>query len=361
MNTLDRHNTGAEGTRVFVAEGAVDAAPGLLRVGTRGSALAVAQTTTVAEIMAAATGLDVALVIVTTQGDTSRAPLSQLGGTGVFVSTLRDALLAGECDFAVHSLKDLPTGACPGIGIGAIPERADARDALCARDGLTLDALPSGARVGTGSPRRAAQLLARRPDLDVRDLRGNVDTRLGRVGVDLDAVVLACAGLDRLGRSESITERFPLDEAPAAPGQGALAIEVRADDATRSPYAEALAALDHAESRASALAERAVLATLEAGCGAPVGATAHVGEGRLVLRAEVASLDGTQRLVTVEELPWAAGDPEHAQTPQRLGRAVAQRLFEMGAAMIAPLSGTAPGADRPGGSRPDSSLPGAPR
>jgi hydroxymethylbilane synthase len=342
--------------RVRRSDSPVAAAPGLIRIGTRGSALAVAQTTTVAETVAEATGLEVVLVIVTTHGDISRAPLSQLGGTGVFVSALRDALLAGECDLAVHSLKDLPTGPCPGISLGAVPERADARDALCARDGLTLETLPEGARVGTGSPRRVAQILARRPDLDVHDLRGNVDTRLGRVGVDLDAVILACAGLDRLGRSGVITERFPLDEVPAAPGQGALAIEVRADDAERAPYAAALAALDHAESRASALAERAVLATLEAGCAAPIGATARVeGDGadsRLVLRAEVASLDGTQRLGTEEALPWAAADPEHVRTPERLGRAVAQHLIEMGAAMIAPLGGTSPGATRPGGSRP---------
>lgn len=341
------------GARVRRSDSPVAAAPGLLRIGTRGSALAVAQTTTVAETVAAATGLEVVLVIVTTQGDTSWAPLSQLGGTGVFVSALRDALLAGECDLAVHSLKDLPTAPCPGIALGAVPERADSRDALCARDGLTLDSLPEGARVGTGSPRRVAQLLARRPDIEVFDLRGNVDTRLGRVGVDLDAVVLACAGLDRLGRSAAITERFPLVETPAAPGQGALAIEVRSDDAERAPYAAALAALDHAESRASALAERAVLATLEAGCAAPIGATAHVeSRGRLVLRAEVASLDGTQRLVVNDDLPWAAADPEHLQAPERLGRLVAQRLFEMGAAMIAPLNGTSPGATHPGGSRP---------
>ncbi|QZY53025.1 hydroxymethylbilane synthase [Leucobacter tenebrionis] len=338
--------------RVFRSDTPLAAAPGLLRVGTRGSALAVAQTTTVAETIAAATGLDVGLVIVTTHGDTSRAPLSQLGGTGVFVSALRDALLTGECDLAVHSLKDLPTGPCPGIALGAVPERADARDALCARDGLTLQELPTGARVGTGSPRRVAQLLRRRPDLDVVDLRGNVDTRLGRVESDLDAVVLACAGLDRLGRSSVITERFPLDEMPAAPGQGALAIEVRADDLAREPYAEALSALDHAESRACALAERAVLATLEAGCAAPIGATARVVDGALELKAEVSALDGTQGLSTGGALPWTAADPEHRQIPDRLGRTVAESLFEMGAAMIAPLGGTEPGAERPGGTRP---------
>lgn len=328
--------------RVRRSDAPVAADPGVIRIGTRGSALAVAQSTTVAERVVAATGLDAVLVIVTTQGDTSRAPLSQLGGTGVFVSALRDALLAGECDLAVHSLKDLPTGPCPGIVLGAVPERADARDALCARDGLTLATLPEGARVGTGSPRRVAQLLARRPDLEVHDLRGNVDTRLARVGADLDAVILACAGLDRLGRSGVITERFSLDAVPAAPGQGALAIEVRADDAARAPYAEALAALDDPQARAGALAERAVLATLEAGCAAPVGATARVegvaGDARLALRAEVASLDGAQRLAAEKALPWAADDSDRARTSERLGRAVAVRLLEMGAATIAPLA-----------------------
>jgi hydroxymethylbilane synthase len=342
----------AQAPRVRRSDAPVAAAPGLIRIGTRGSALAVAQCTTVARAVSAATGLEAVLVIVTTQGDVSRASLAQLGGTGVFVSALRDALLAGECDLAVHSLKDLPTGPCPGIEIGAIPPRADARDALCARDGLTLEALPAGARVGTGSPRRAAQLRARRSDLEVVDLRGNADTRLARVGADLDAVVLACAGLDRLGRQTAITERFPLAEAPAAPGQGALAVEVRADDLAREPYAGALAALDDAESHASALAERAVLATLEAGCAAPVGATARVESGRLALRAEVTSLDGAQRIVTEDALPWDAADPGHRRIPERLGRLVAQSLFDQGAAMIAPLAGTAPGAEHPGGSRP---------
>lgn len=329
--------------RVTRAEGAVAASERVIRIGTRGSALAVAQTTTVAETVAAATGLDVALVIVTTQGDTSRAPLSQLGGTGVFVSALRDALLAGECDLAVHSLKDLPTGAHPGIALGAIPVRADARDALCARDGLTLDELPNGARVGTGSPRRVAQLLSRRPDLDVVDLRGNVDTRLGRVSTDLDAVVLAAAGLDRVGRSEAITERFSLDGAPCAPGQGALAIEVRAEDEGAAPYAEALAALDDPEARACSLAERALLAALEAGCAAPVGARASVENGKLRLSASVYRLDGGDQITAEAELPWNAEETEGGETagvPSRLGRAVCDELLARGAADLAPLGGS---------------------
>lgn len=355
---------------------AIDARPGLLRIGTRGSALAVAQTTTVAETIAAATGLEVVLVIVTTHGDTSRAPLSQLGGTGVFVSALREALLAGDCDLAVHSLKDLPTAPCPGVVLGAVPARADVRDALCSRDGSGIDALPRGARVGTGSPRRVAQLLARRPDLDVRDIRGNVDTRLARTAEDLDAVVLAAAGLDRLGRGAAISERLPLDLAPTAPGQGALAIEARAVDAAAAPYAAALGALDDAEGRATAIAERALLAALEAGCAAPVGATARVLAGELRLRGVVYRLDGGAQLSAEAAIPWPAAegvadpvaDPaaDHAvadplasgvvadpvasgvtagvvgsaaadAVPVELGRRVAEKLLAGGAAELAPL------------------------
>jgi hydroxymethylbilane synthase len=203
-----------------------------LRVGTRASALAVAQSTTVAERLAAATGHEVELVRVHTEGDRTQATGESLslGGTGVFASALREALLADECDVLVHSLKDLPTASHPGLHIGAIPGRADARDALCARDGLTLETLPQGARVGTGSPRRVAQLLARRPDLEVVPIRGNVDTRLRRLEDDLDAVVLAAAGLGRLGRSASVTDLLGLGPWPSAPGQGALAVEVREGD-----------------------------------------------------------------------------------------------------------------------------------
>ncbi|WP_090151921.1 MULTISPECIES: hydroxymethylbilane synthase [unclassified Leucobacter] len=331
--------------RVFRSDAPLAPAPGLLRVGTRGSALAVSQTTMVAEQMATATGLDVALVIITTHGDVTRAPLSQLGGTGVFVSALRDALLAGECDLAVHSLKDLPTGACAGISLGAVPVRADARDALCARDGLTLADLPVGARVGTGSPRRAAQIRARRSDIDVHDLRGNVDTRLGRVGVDLDAVVLAAAGLDRLGRAAAITERFPLTDVPAAPGQGALAIEVRAADATTEPYIAALSAVDDAEARATALAERSLLATLEAGCAAPIGACAEVTGDELRLRAVVYRVDGSEQLTAEASLPWSTTAPDSGvpvpEVPAELGRRVAAELLAAGAADLAPLGGRA--------------------
>lgn len=320
------------------AAGAVAAAPGLLRIGTRGSALAVSQATTVAEAIARATGVDVVLVIITTHGDVSRAPLAQLGGTGVFVSALREALVAGECDLAVHSLKDLPTGPCDGITLGAVPVRADPRDALCARDGMTLATLPIGARVGTGSPRRAAQLLARRPDLQVSDIRGNVDTRLARITDDLDAVVLAAAGLDRIGRSDAISERFPLHAAPPAPGQGALAIEVRSTDVELPVMRRALAALNDPRARAEAIAERALLGTLEAGCAAPIGATAAVDGGTLTLSATVYRLDGSEQLTAAASAAWEAAMPD-AAAPTELGRRVAEDLLARGAEQLAPLGG----------------------
>ena len=333
--------TSDESGRVFRSEGPLEARAGLIRIGTRGSALALTQTTTVARELAAATGCEVALITITTTGDVSREPLAQLGGTGVFVSALRDALLEGRCDVAVHSLKDLPTGACPGIVIGAIPERADARDALCARDGLQLDSLPTGARVGTGSPRRAAQLLAQRPDLDVCDLRGNVDTRLGRVGVDLDAVVLAAAGLDRIGRQAAISERFPLDSVPTAPGQGALAVEIRATSSDDERIVVGLEALDHPETRACALAERTLLATLEAGCAAPIGAWARIVEEQLHLSAAVYRIDGSASIVVSQSRPLlkesVAADPSSLQhIAEDLGAVVARELLDGGAADLAP-------------------------
>lgn len=257
----------------------------VLRIGTRGSALAVAQASSTAAAITAKTGRPTELVTVTTHGDTSRESLSEIGGTGVFASALRDALLAGECDAVVHSLKDLPTTPHPGLVIAAVPKRVDARDVLCARDGLTLGTLPEGARVGTGSPRRAAQLRTRRPDLEVIDIRGNVDSRLARVGAEgpdgLDAVVLALAGLERLGRTEAITDTLGIDGWPTAPGQGALAIEVRAGDE------KLVKALDHHPTRVMVDAERHALRLLEAGCSAPVGAHAIIDDGLLFLSVRV--------------------------------------------------------------------------
>ena len=311
-----------------------------VRIGTRASALALTQTGHVAADLAAA-GLEVETVRVRTEGDRNRASLAALGGTGVFVTALRDALLDGRCDVAVHSFKDLPTGAAPGLVVAAVPLRQDPRDALCARDGLTLAALPAGARVGTGSPRRAAQLRAARPDLDVVDLRGNVDTRLGRVAGgsgpgDLDAVVLARAGLARLGRLDAVTEVFEADVMLPAPGQGALAVEVRAEDADGDgPLAAALRTLDDRATRLAVTAERALLARLEAGCAAPVGALAVPVEcGDLLLEAVVAGLDGTRVLRRTLRAPapdvMAASD---------LGVRMADALLADGAAELAPLGG----------------------
>ncbi len=285
----------ATSTEAVSTNGPSTMTPGkVLRLGTRGSALALTQARGVAAEIETHLHRSVELVEVSTSGDQSTAPLTSLGGTGVFVGALREALLGGEVDVAVHSLKDLPTAATPGICLAAVPVREDARDAVVARDGLTLAELPAGSRVGTGSPRRAAQLNALGLGLEVVGVRGNVDTRVGKVAAgEYDAVVVARAGLARLGRLDAITESIdPLQMLPA-PGQGALAIECRSDDVD---LVAELAALDDPATRAAVTAERAVLATLEAGCSAPVGALAEVVEGddgdELWVRAIVLSTDG---------------------------------------------------------------------
>ncbi len=310
-----------------------------LRIGTRGSALALAQAQTVASKLGGE------LVVIASDGDRSTSSLASLGGTGVFAAALRQALLAGEVDAVIHSYKDLPTAPTPGLTIGAVPLRADARDALCARDGLTLSELPPGARVGTGSPRRRAQLLSRRNDLDVVELRGNVDTRLGRVGSDdaqrqLDAVILAAAGLDRLNRLDAVTENFGLDEWPTAPAQGALAVEVRAGDE------KSVVKADHRTSRLTAESERAVLALLEAGCAAPIGAHAILDDGLLFLSARVYREDGGEYLTSSHALY-----PEDAKDPVgELAQRVADELLASGAAELAPIGGGR-GILGPGGTR----------
>jgi len=296
-----------------------------LRIGTRGSALASAQATIIADRLAAKSGQKVELVIISSAGDRSAESLTTIGGTGVFATALREALLADECDLLVHSLKDLPTAAHPGLVVAAIPRRADARDALCARDGLRLADLPAGARVGTGSPRRCAQLRAERPDLDVVDVRGNVDTRLGKVASgELDAVVLALAGLQRLGRAEAATEIFELSDWPTAPGQGALALEVRTGNE------KLVAALDHKPSRLVVEAERLVLARLEAGCSAPIGASAEIDDGLLFLSARVYRADGSAALTSSHALY-----PSDVKQPAaELAEKVAQELLDLGAAKL---------------------------
>ncbi|HEU5269638.1 MAG TPA: hydroxymethylbilane synthase [Jatrophihabitans sp.] len=297
-----------------------------LKVGTRASLLARTQTQWVVDALTGLQpGLAIETVPVSTEGDRSAAPLAQLGGTGVFVSALREALLAGRIDVAVHSYKDLPTAPAPGIALAAVPQREDPRDALCARDSLSLLELPSGARIGTGSPRRAAQLRALDLGLEILPIRGNVDTRLAKVGTELDGVVLAMAGLRRLGRSELVTEPLdPLQVLPA-PAQGALAVECRAEDAGTL---ELLAGLDDPRCRAAVAAERALLAGLEAGCSAPVGALAEVSEdddGReeIFLRGSVTAIDGRDAVrlsVTGERA-----------TAEQIGRRLAAELIELGA------------------------------
>ncbi|MGD8149242.1 hydroxymethylbilane synthase [Ornithinimicrobium sp. Y1694] len=250
----------------------------VLRLGTRASALATTQSTWVADRLRAA-GHHVELVHVRTEGDASRASLSEIGGTGVFAAALRRALRDGEVDLAVHSLKDLPTAPEPGLSIAAVPEREDPRDVLVARDGLTLDALPEGSTIGTGSPRRAAQLAVARPDLRVVDIRGNVDTRIGYVrSGELDAVILARAGLARLGRLDDATDTLGLELMLPAPGQGALAVECRSGEGSESDarlHTGLREILEHPPTRRAVDAERAVLAALEAGCTAPVAALAR--------------------------------------------------------------------------------------
>jgi hydroxymethylbilane synthase len=249
-----------------------------LKVGTRASLLARTQSTFVADRIAERLGVAVELVEVTTEGDINRAPLASLGGAGVFVSALRDAVLDGKVDVAVHSLKDLPTGPAAGIALAAVPTREDPRDVLVARDGLTLGELPVGSVVGTGSPRRVAQLHALGLGLEIQGIRGNIDTRVGKVtGGELDAVVLARAGLARIDRLDVVTEVIDPIQMLPAPGQGALAVECRSDD--RELADRLREHLEDPFTRAAVDAERAVLATLEAGCSAPVGALAEVAEG----------------------------------------------------------------------------------
>lgn len=269
-----------------------------LRLGTRGSALALAQAGMIADRVRQLTGTGVELVEIVTSGDRSTAPVQGLG-VGVFVSALRDAVVAKEIDFAVHSYKDLPTAPTDELLIAAIPPREDPRDALVARDGLTLYQLPPGARVGTGAVRRMAQLYALGLQLELVPVRGNVDTRLRKVASgELDAVVLARAGLVRLGRAREITEILDPSLMLPAPAQGALAVECRADD---PDLIETLAVLDDPASRAAVVAERELLAMLEAGCSAPVAAlaTLHGSSGtdagdsaEIHLRGAVLSADG---------------------------------------------------------------------
>ncbi|UQA94586.1 hydroxymethylbilane synthase [Streptomyces halobius] len=312
--------------------------PRALRLGTRRSKLAVSQSGQVAEAVRGLTGRPVELVEITTYGDTSREHLAQIGGSGVFVSALRDALLAGEIDFAVHSLKDLPTTQPGNLTLAAVPKREDPRDALIARDGLTFEQLPDGARVGTGSPRRMCQLNAWARSLGRRvepvPIRGNIGTRIGYVEKgELDAVVLAAAGLIRIGRIDEATQLLSPEMVLPAPGQGALAIECAAANAD---LAATLAALDDPFTRAAVTAERSLLAALEAGCSAPVGALADLqvdeqAVTELHLRGVVGSTDG-RTLVQMSTTGHVPASPDDVSTPLNMGRELAAEMLAKGAA-----------------------------
>ncbi|WP_405479142.1 hydroxymethylbilane synthase [Streptomyces sp. NBC_00009] len=306
-----------------------------LRLGTRRSKLAMAQSGLVAEAVRQVTGRPVELVEITTYGDTSREHLAQIGGTGVFVVALREALLRGDVDFAVHSLKDLPTTPHPDLTLAAVPLREDPRDVLVARDGLTFAELPDGARVGTGSPRRMSQLNAYARSHGMRiqtvPIRGNIDTRVGYVhNGELDAVVLAAAGLNRIGRIGEVTDFLAVDTVLPAPGQGALAIECAASNAD---LAAMLGELDDSFTRIAVTAERSLLAALEAGCSAPVGALADLlADGQIAnemrLRGVVGTTDGSELV----QLSTTGPVPETEDQALALGRELATEMLAKGAA-----------------------------
>lgn len=293
----------------------------MLKIGTRGSKLATTQAGHMRDALISA-GDDAELTIITTPGDVNMSPVERIG-VGVFTQALRDAMGRGECDIAVHSFKDLPTAADERFHL-VVPKRADYREAFIARDGLTLAELPKGARVGTSAPRRVSQLRAVRPDLDIRPLRGNIDSRMARVTAgELDAVVLAAAGLDRIGALGNATQLFTPAEILPAPAQGALAVECRVGDAE---IVTAINTLADADATAAAFAERSVLATLEAGCTAPVAAIARIDGSELELTGGVFALDGSAALKETARGPVDA--------PLELGKQVAQALLARGAAEI---------------------------
>lgn len=322
-----------------------------IRLGTRRSALAQAQSGQVADALAKIAGRPVQLVPIVSEGDTNRASLSEIGGTGIFANRLRESLIAGECDILVHSLKDLPTAQPAELVIAATPVRADARDVVITRDGTALHALPRGSKAGTGAPRRIAQVRRRAPGAVVVDIRGNVDSRLARVeSGELDAVILAAAGLSRLG-SDSPLHREPLglSEWPTAPGQGALAVETVSD--ADADLLAALARLDDEDTRIAVTVEREILAGLEAGCQAPMAAHAQVTGDEIRVRAAVYDPNGDRRigLDVTESLNRgyirrngsgnganAADDADPMHAIRDIGMSAAHRLLEQGAADLLP-------------------------
>jgi hydroxymethylbilane synthase len=298
----------------------------ILRLGTRASQLALVQAESVAKMLSGF-GVDVELVEISTEGDRSSRPVADFGGQGVFVSALRDALLAGDIDLAVHSYKDLPTRPAEGLVVAGIPRREDPRDVLCARDGLSLLDLPTGARVGTGAPRRVAQLRRIRPDLEYAGVRGNIDTRLRKLADgEYDAIVIARAGLARLGRLDAVTAT--LDEVLPAPAQAALALECRAGESPADAALRGLLAqLDDTPTRAAVAAERSLLATLEGGCSAPIGVLAVVTEeSEIYVRACVVAMDGSEAVTRTATGPIRDADA--------VGRRLAGDMLDAGAAHL---------------------------
>lgn len=302
-----------------------------LRFGTRGSALALWQTEHVQRLLASArAGLSLSTEILTTRGDrVLDAPLPLMGGKGLFTEELEQALPAGRIDCAVHSLKDLPTAPPAGLVIAAIAPRGAAHDLLVSRGGHTLESLPNGATVGTSSLRRAAQLLYLRPDLRVANIRGNVDTRIRKAldaAGDYDAIVLAQAGVERLGLLDSASQIIPLEIMLPAPGQGAIAVQARDDSGT----VELLALIHHQPTALAVLAERSFLAELGGGCSLPVAAYATIEGGRVSLRGRVCAVDGTQQIdVTGSSALSAEADAEEAA--RQLGARLAAEALAAGA------------------------------
>ena len=303
--------------------------PRSLWLGTRASALARWQTAHVGDLLQQAwPGLEVQTRVISTRGDrVLDTPLPLMGGKGVFTAELEAALMRGEIDFAVHSLKDLPTETPPGLAIGAVPPRGQPGDALVSRAGYTLATLPQDAAVGTSSSRRAAQLLHHRPDLRVLDIRGNVDTRLKKAfdpDGDYDAILLALAGLERLGQTHTVSQVLALDEMLPAPGQGALAVQCRQEaDSLRW-----LAPLNHAASEIAVTAERAFLAGLGGGCALPIAAYGEVEGHTLHLRGRVTAPDGSQ------QVDAALRGAAELAAARELGAALAQVALDQGAARL---------------------------
>ena len=290
-----------------------------IRLGTRGSALARTQSRQVADAVAEASGRDVELVIIKTLGDVATGPLAAMPQPGVFVSALRTALLAGEVDFVVHSMKDLPSEPADGIALAAVPVRQDPHDALVSKGGVALADLPQGARIGTSSPRRSARLLAVRPDLAIEDLRGNVDSRVAKVRTGpLDATILAVAGLTRLGRGDEIDQAIDFSVMLPAPAQGALAVESRSDDPA---MLEILASLDDASTRLTTTAERAVLSAVSATCASAVGAHAVIDGSLVTLTADVSGR-GEGEYASVTESAEVIGVADARELGLRVGRAL---------------------------------------